>query len=569
MNSILKSIVISGLVAISQQIVFAQDADKTVAITVSGSGKTLEDAKQSALRSAIEQAFGAFISSKTEILDDQVISDQIASVSSGNIQSYSIQNEAQFPNGSWGVTLKAVVSVDKLTSFIEAKGIAIEIKGGMFALNIKQQLLNEQGEINAVSEMVGLLHEPMQTAFDYIIKSSDPQSLDPESRNWAIMLEVSATANKNMDFCANYCIKTLSSVSLSSEEVTSYESLKKPVFQVVINFKGILYTYNLRKEISIRALNTLIRNWNFYTHLFTVESDGVDKEYTIIDINKIIKTDKDQKSDRDAYEIAVRGQFVHAFSERLDIGDEFSPPNYDKTTIYFLSSGQKAATIKFRDKLTFEQIEQITGYKVKPRGVVSQYKFGGFVVYETPAYRIGVNMEAENSNVVSLPNPGDPAEKAGIKRGDKIISINNMQVVGGNISELINKSEKENKLCEFKIEREDSVLILDIYPAFNPVKYLIASLIEPNKMGFFAASDFCDNLIINGYGDWHLPSKPELNILYLYKKNNNVEVFYSKRYWSSTWIDKLTPSNGVWGQDFTNGKQGEYSGGCIPVRWAK
>ena len=43
-----------------------------------------------------------------------------------------------------------------------AKGIAIEIKGGMFALNIKQQLLNEQGEINAVSEMVGLLHEAMQ-----------------------------------------------------------------------------------------------------------------------------------------------------------------------------------------------------------------------------------------------------------------------------------------------------------------------------------------------------------------------------------------------------------------------
>jgi hypothetical protein len=43
----------------------AQDADKTVSITVSGSGKTQEEAKQVALRSAIEQAFGTFISSKT------------------------------------------------------------------------------------------------------------------------------------------------------------------------------------------------------------------------------------------------------------------------------------------------------------------------------------------------------------------------------------------------------------------------------------------------------------------------------------------------------------------------
>ena len=75
-------------------------------------------------------------------------------------------NESQLPDGSWGVAIKALVSVSKLTSFVEAKGIAIEIKGGMFALNIKQQLLNEQAEIKAVSKIVGLLHEPMQISFD-------------------------------------------------------------------------------------------------------------------------------------------------------------------------------------------------------------------------------------------------------------------------------------------------------------------------------------------------------------------------------------------------------------------
>lgn len=101
--------------------------DKTITLTVSGSGKTLEEAKTNALRSAIEQAFGAFISSKTEILNDQVVADQMASVSSGNIKSYEVLNESQLPDGSWGVTLKTIVSVDKLTSFVEAKGIAIEI----------------------------------------------------------------------------------------------------------------------------------------------------------------------------------------------------------------------------------------------------------------------------------------------------------------------------------------------------------------------------------------------------------------------------------------------------------
>ena len=196
----LKIIVSIFFILLATTNTFSQTASKEASITASGSGKTLEDAKQSALRSAIEQAFGAFISSKTEMFNDQVVADQMASVSSGNIKSFSILNESQLPDGSWGVTLKALVSVDKLTSFVEAKGIVIEIKGGMFAINIKQQILNEEGEVKAVSEMVGLLHEPMQTAFDYVIKSSDPKSLDAENKNWGIPLEVITTANKNMDF---------------------------------------------------------------------------------------------------------------------------------------------------------------------------------------------------------------------------------------------------------------------------------------------------------------------------------------------------------------------------------
>ena len=257
---------------------FSQTDDKDISITSSGSGKTLEEAKQSALRSTIEQAFGAFISSKTEMFNDQVVADQMASVSSGNIKSYEVLNESQLPDGSWGVTLKAIVSVDKLTSFVEAKGIAIEIKGGMFAFNIKQQLLNEQGEIKAVSEMVGLLFEPMQISFDYVIKSSDPKSLDAESKNWGIPLVVTATANKNMDFCANYCIKTLAALSLSSEEVASYKSLNKAVFPVLINYNGVAKTFYLRKRSSINALNTLTFHWEFYTRLFTVQS-GLDESY--------------------------------------------------------------------------------------------------------------------------------------------------------------------------------------------------------------------------------------------------------------------------------------------------
>jgi len=442
MKSILKSVIITSLFVLAATNTFSQTASKEVSITASGSGKTLEDAKQAALRSATEQAFGAFISSKTEMFNDQVVADQMSSVSSGNIKSFSILNESQLPDGSWGVTLKALVSVDKLTSFVEAKGIAIEIKGGMFALNIKQQSLNELGEVKAVSEMVGLLHEPMQISFDYIIKSSDPKSLDAENKNWEIPLVVTATTNKNIDFCANYSIKTLAALSLSSEEVASYKSLNKAVFSVNINYNGVAKTFYLRKQGSINALNTLTRQWEFYTRLFTVQS-GMDESYG-----------------------NGKGQ-IHNFSGIRTLSQHY---NAENKTINFLTTGQIAGTFSWQDKRTLAQIEKMTGYTVKPRGVTSQFKHGGFVVYEKDGHG------------------------------------------------------------------------------------LVAAITDLGKMDWNTAKTACDELILNGYSDWRLPKKIELDkifhnlfIVEIGNFENNV------KYWTSQQYDNFV----AWAQYFYKDKRKE------------
>ncbi len=333
----------------------AQTDNKNVTITVSGSGKTLDDAKQSALRSAIEQAYGSFISTKTEILNDQIVADQMASVSSGNIQSYEMLYESQLPDGTWGVTLKALVSISNLTSFVQAKGIAIEIKGGVFAQNIKQQILNEQGELKAITALFGLLHTTLQTSFDYRIQSYDPKALDSESQNWSIPLKVTAITNKNMDFCANYFNKTLDVLSLTSIEVATYNSLNKAVFPVVINYKGISRKFYLRNENSINVINRLLKNWKFYLSSYTVLPD--------IDLSN-------------GFEGPIQ---AHDFGNSL---------NFSKEGIIFnfLTSNQTAAIFSFQDKRTLTQIEQLTGYSVKPKEVRYQYKYGGYVVFEKYGY---------------------------------------------------------------------------------------------------------------------------------------------------------------------------------------
>jgi len=123
----------------------SQSEDRDITLTVRGSGQTLEDSKQNAFRSAIQQAFGAFISSKTEMLNDRIIADQMASVSSGNIKRYDVLEEFQIDN-NWITLIKVTVSIDNLTSFVENKGMSVEVKDGLFAMNIKQQKLNEEWE---------------------------------------------------------------------------------------------------------------------------------------------------------------------------------------------------------------------------------------------------------------------------------------------------------------------------------------------------------------------------------------------------------------------------------------
>lgn len=324
-------------------LLFAQSENKDVTIVASGSGGTLEDAKQAALRSAIEQSFGTFISAKTEMLNDQVIADEMVSVTSGNIKYIEVLNEAQLPDRKWGVTLKTIISVDKLTSFVESKGGAIEIQGGMFAMNIKQQLLNEQGEIKAVAEMVGLLHEPMQLAFDFTIKSGDPKSIDLESKQWEIPLEVTATCNKNIDFCANYFIRTLSALTMNDGEVASYRSLNKKVYSITVEYAKKIWSFNLRKMTSYDAIVSFASNWEFYTRSFKVNS-GID--------------------------------------EITGLGKGSATTFFNSDKIIFKTDGNWAANYSWGDARSLSQIEQMKGYSVKARGIVSFFRNGGYVVYE-------------------------------------------------------------------------------------------------------------------------------------------------------------------------------------------
>ena len=241
----MKKIILICVLTLGSLITFSQDdksgADKTVSVTVSGQGKTQDEAKQNALRNAIEQAFGAFISSKTEILNDALVKDEIVSVSNGNIQEFKILSEVQTPDGLWSNTVLAKVSVSKLTSFCESKGITVEFKGGLFAINVKQQALNEQNEITTVSNMCSVLKEISNKSFDFEIQAKEPIAKEKDifSGNkpdkWLVPITINVKPNNNFINISQYLLNTLKGITLTGTEAADYIKLKKKIYPIVFS----------------------------------------------------------------------------------------------------------------------------------------------------------------------------------------------------------------------------------------------------------------------------------------------------------------------------------------------
>lgn len=88
-----------------------------------------------------------------------------------------------------------------------------------------------------------------------------------------------------------------------------------------------------------------------------------------------------------------------------------------------------------------------------------------------------------------------------------------------------------------------------------------ATIVLIQKSGNYAAS-ICDQLIYNGFDDWYLPSKDELNFLFIQKEAGRIGNFLSEEYWSSTESD----ADRAWNQHMGNGithTEIKVNGACI------
>ena len=131
-----RTLALTIIAALATLVASAQTADNYT-LTVCGDGSSLQEATDNALRNAVGQAYGVYVSSDTTILNDNIVKDEIGTLSSGNILSYEVLAHTTTPQGLHMVTVKTTVSVTNLISFSKAKGSKVEFAGALFGANMR------------------------------------------------------------------------------------------------------------------------------------------------------------------------------------------------------------------------------------------------------------------------------------------------------------------------------------------------------------------------------------------------------------------------------------------------
>ena len=231
--------------------IYAQSVDE-VTLVVNGSGATKEDAVHTALRGAIEQAFGVFVSANTSIVNDELVKDEIATVTSGNVKSFTELEFVTLPNGNFAVTLQAVVSTQKLATYAKSKGSSCEFAGATFGANLKLLKLNQINTEKAFDNLMIQLETLAPYIFDFNLELGQPTQIkayrDPwgrlvwskdydgpaEKTSGCLPLTLKITSNENTIAFTQLLKTTIQALALNEQQMSEVKALGGETFSIYL-----------------------------------------------------------------------------------------------------------------------------------------------------------------------------------------------------------------------------------------------------------------------------------------------------------------------------------------------
>jgi len=247
----------------SSSISNAQTNSSSIEFLVIGEGSSLEDAIENSKINSLKIFLNAvnvdqyisygkkepFTDFKIENCDTLSLINKITT-----IKIYKLENEK----------ISVINKINILIGKFE-KNNSIKIKS---SISLLKKIIDEQSEINIISELVGSLHMIFMNSF--YIKSLNEKSFYDRTEKYTTRFEASREfyiiTNEKIDYAANYLTDILS--ILNNKPGINKE---KTYFPIEVNHKGINRKYFLLRSKSIELLSTLEKSWNYFNKQFTLK----------------------------------------------------------------------------------------------------------------------------------------------------------------------------------------------------------------------------------------------------------------------------------------------------------
>ena len=227
----------------------------TINITTTGTGISKNDAINDALRNALEQTYGGFISSKTNITDDELFNDEVVAITSGEIHDYELVSETNIESG-YAVTIVAKISQTGLNNFVtQSGGDAVSFDVNVFNVKIKLQRLNEKAEIKSINNILEILEEIYGRSIEFEFTSSNPK-INEKNKKWRVDFELTTKYNENIINFIDYFSSSIEKIAMTEKQKTAYEELGKSTYPILVNNE----LYYFRNEASYISINKFLVN---------------------------------------------------------------------------------------------------------------------------------------------------------------------------------------------------------------------------------------------------------------------------------------------------------------------
>lgn len=159
--------------------IHAQEPDRIDKVVVTGVGVDADKARQNAIRNAVEQVIGTYVSSDTMVQNSQLLKDEILSYSGGYVKESRVISQEKGDGGLFSIKLEAQVVATKLKRKIQSLNIALKKVEGesLFA-----EAFSKMEEKKSGGELLSrILAKYPQAAYQFDVGKPEIESTDPRS----------------------------------------------------------------------------------------------------------------------------------------------------------------------------------------------------------------------------------------------------------------------------------------------------------------------------------------------------------------------------------------------------